>query len=163
LNNEISIKTINLMRTAMGRYNKVLLATDFHSDNKGVIAAAVDAASDAELFVVHVTEPMASLGYGSPLGAGGDHIASIQLEANRHAGERMSALATELHIPSSRTHLREGRAAHEIHALAQEIGADLIVLGTHGQHGIRLLLGSTANSVLHGVDCDVLVVRLKGS
>ena len=37
---------------------------------------------------------------------------------------------------------------------------DLIVVGTHGRHGIGLLLGSTANSVLHGVDRDVLAVRV---
>jgi len=37
---------------------------------------------------------------------------------------------------------------------------DLIVLGTHGQKGVQLLLGTTANSVLHGSNCDVLAVRI---
>jgi universal stress protein A len=37
---------------------------------------------------------------------------------------------------------------------------ELIVLGTHGQKGVQLLLGATANSVLHGADCDVLAVRV---
>ena len=37
---------------------------------------------------------------------------------------------------------------------------DLIVLGTHGQKGVQLLLGATANSVLHGSCCDVLAVRV---
>jgi universal stress protein A len=35
-----------------------------------------------------------------------------------------------------------------------------VVLGTHGQKGVQILLGSTANSVLHGANCDVLVVRV---
>ncbi len=38
--------------------------------------------------------------------------------------------------------------------------ADLIVLGTHGRHGLGLILGSTANGVLHGASCDVLAVRI---
>jgi len=33
-------------------------------------------------------------------------------------------------------------------------------MGTHGRHGLGLLLGSTASGVLHGVDCDVLAVRV---
>ena len=39
-------------------------------------------------------------------------------------------------------------------------GADLIVVGSHGRHGLALLLGSTANGVLHGATCDVLAVRV---
>ncbi|MEO1899758.1 MAG: universal stress protein, partial [Methylococcales bacterium] len=37
---------------------------------------------------------------------------------------------------------------------------DLIVVGSHGRHGLALLLGSTANGVLHHAVCDVLAVRL---
>ena len=43
---------------------------------------------------------------------------------------------------------------------AKEHGADLIVVGSHGRHGLALLLGSTANAVLHGAPCDVLAVRI---
>jgi len=52
------------------------------------------------------------------------------------------------------------RPETEIHTLANEIGADLIVVGSHGRHGLALLLGSTANGVLHGAPCDVLAVRV---
>jgi universal stress protein A len=37
----------------------------------------------------------------------------------------------------------------------------LIVVGSHGRHGVRLLLGSTANGILHHAKCDVLAVRIK--
>lgn len=37
----------------------------------------------------------------------------------------------------------------------------MIVVGSHGRHGLALLLGSTANDVLHGAPCDVLAVSLK--
>ncbi|MCP4009678.1 MAG: universal stress protein, partial [Proteobacteria bacterium] len=34
-------------------------------------------------------------------------------------------------------------------------------LGSHGRHGLGLLLGSTANGVLHLAQCDVLAVRVR--
>jgi len=40
---------------------------------------------------------------------------------------------------------------------------DLVIVGSHGRHGVRLLLGSTANAVLHGAECDVLAVRVQDS
>ena len=48
---------------------------------------------------------------------------------------------------------------NQIHSL-EEAGADIIVVGSHGRHGLALLLGSTANGVLHGASCDVLAVRV---
>ena len=53
-----------------------------------------------------------------------------------------------------------GRPETEIHNTADEIGADLIVVGSHGRHGLALIFGSTANGVLHGAACDVLAVRV---
>ena len=53
-----------------------------------------------------------------------------------------------------------GRPEVEIHTKAEEIGADLIVVGSHGRYGLALLMGSTANGVLHGATCDVLAVRV---
>ena len=57
-------------------------------------------------------------------------------------------------------HIRFGRAADVIVDLADEIEADVIVIGSHGRHGVKLLLGSTANAVLHQASCDVLAVRV---
>lgn len=48
----------------------------------------------------------------------------------------------------------------EIVRVAEERQVDLIVVGSHGRHGLALLLGSTANGVLHHAKCDVLAVRL---
>jgi universal stress protein A len=54
-----------------------------------------------------------------------------------------------------------GGTTHEIIQFAQAMSADLIIVGSHGQHGISHLLGSTAGSLLHHADCDVLVVRAR--
>ena len=48
-----------------------------------------------------------------------------------------------------------------MHRFARENNVDLIVVGTHGRHGLSLVFGSTANGVLHGCCCDVLAVRIK--
>ena len=37
---------------------------------------------------------------------------------------------------------------------------DLVVVGSHGYSGVKALLGSTANKVLHGAGCDVYTVRI---
>ncbi|EAW31305.1 hypothetical protein GP2143_07144, partial [marine gamma proteobacterium HTCC2143] len=63
-------------------------------------------------------------------------------------------------VGSDGQHIIVGRAENEIHSLAEELGAELIVVGSHGRHGIALLLGSTANGILHGATCDVLAVRV---
>ena len=54
----------------------------------------------------------------------------------------------------------EGDAADVIVEAAEEIGADLIVVGTRGRGlGKRALLGSVSTKVAHHASCDVLIVR----
>ena len=53
-----------------------------------------------------------------------------------------------------------GVPGQEIVRIAEQEHIDLIVVGSHGRHGLALLLGSTANSVLHHAGCDVMAVRL---
>lgn len=55
--------------------------------------------------------------------------------------------------------VRVGMPRQEIVKLAAERGVDLIVIGSHGRHGLRRLLGSTANAVLNDATCDVLAIR----
>jgi universal stress protein A len=53
-----------------------------------------------------------------------------------------------------------GATTQEIMNLVAEIGADLIIVGSHGRHGLAMLLGSTANSILHHAKCDTLAIRI---
>ena len=67
---------------------------------------------------------------------------------------------TRLVFPSNRW-MVWGVPKQEIVQIAVQENIDLIVVGSHGRHGLALLLGSTANSILHYAKCDVMAVRLK--
>jgi nucleotide-binding universal stress UspA family protein len=60
--------------------------------------------------------------------------------------------------------LAQGAAAHEIVEQAREVGADLIVMGTHGRRGVNhLMAGSVAERVVRMAACPVLTVRQPGA
>ena len=63
-------------------------------------------------------------------------------------------------IPADQ-HVILGHPAQEMHSMANAEDIELIVVGSHGRHGLSLIFGSTSNSVLHGAQCDVLAVRIK--
>ena len=146
----------------MALYQKVLMALDFHSDNTEIIEKGKTVAEEngAELYLIHVDEPIA-VAYASDGFTFNDQIISLQSSIRKEAQQRMEKVGSDLNVPVERRLIREGNPAKEIHTATTEHEIDLIVMGTHGQKGLQLLLGSTANSVLHGVSCDVLTVRLK--
>jgi universal stress protein A len=77
------------------------------------------------------------------------------------AKTRLSSLAATHGIPEDHCWVEVGSPKVEIIRVAGEIHADLIVVGSHGRHGLGLLLGSTASSVIHHAACDVLAVRAR--
>lgn len=143
-------------------YQHILIAVDLTEECNNVIqrAQAVASSTQAQLSIVHIIEPMA-------MAFGGDvpmDLSIIQQQQFEQAQAAMANLATRYPtITQAQRHLTFGQPRHEIHRLAKEQGCDLIVVGSHGRHGLALLLGSTANDVLHGAPCDVLSVRLKTS
>jgi len=145
----------------MADYGKILLAADFSEFNAQTAerAQAVTARLGAELSILHVVEPM-PLGdplYGAILPF--DFDLSGQMAALAQA--RLAEMAENLNVPASRQWVEIGSPKVEIVRVAKERGIDLIVIGTHGRHGVAALLGSTASSVVHHAGCDVLTVRLK--
>ena len=145
----------------MARYSKILVALDFHGDNADIIEKGAEMAkvNGAELFLIHVNEPLA-IAYASDGMTWGDQVVSLEASLRKEAETRMAAAAKQLKLDAKHCITREGRPSSEIHNAVDELGIDLIVMGTHGQSGLQLLLGSTASSVLHGVKCDVLAVRV---
>jgi universal stress protein A len=143
----------------MSGYRHILLGVDLSAESRQVVdrAVALRNASGAELSVIHVIEPL-SFAYGGDIPM---DFSGIQEEIHKQAKSHMASLCDPLNIPESHRRLVVGRPETEIHHIAEEIGADLIVVGSHGRHGLSLLMGSTANGVLHGARCDVLAVRVQ--
>ncbi|SBT18887.1 hypothetical protein MGA5115_03048 [Marinomonas gallaica] len=140
-------------------YQRIILAVDLTDQSILVAnkAAAMCKAFDGQLTIIHVIE---SLNYAY----GGDvpiDVSDIQEQLHTTATSRMQVLVDQLEVPVHSTIVTQGGIESEIHRVAEESSADLIVVGSHGRHGLALLLGSTANGVLHGAPCDVLAVRVK--
>lgn len=139
----------------MSQYSKVLVAIDATEEAEVLLQKAVQLGS-AELNLVHAIEPL-SYAYGGDLPI---DFSSLQAEMQQQAAQHMNTLAARFGIPQAQCHIVVGRPSDEIHRLAKVLEADLIIVGSHGRHGLSLLLGSTANGVLHGATCDVLAVRI---
>jgi universal stress protein A len=139
-------------------FNHILIAVDLTEDARSVAlkACALRSKFSATLSCTHVIEPL-SLAYGGDVPM---DLSTIQEQLQDTAKLQLNEFAESLDIPEDNRHLVYGRPETEIHTLAEEIEADLIVVGSHGRHGLALLLGSTANGVLQGSPCDVLAVRV---
>ena len=147
----------------MSGYRKIAVAIDLSSESNAILQRAVDvAADDGEIHLIYVQEPMDSV-YMGVVPYGPVFVGMDEVEENLRAElrEKLDAIGEKHDIPAECRHFLNGTPAREIHRFAEENGIELIVLGTHGQKGVQLLLGATANSVLHGASCDVLAVRVK--
>lgn len=145
----------------MSNYKQILVALDLTDESDQILNRAVEVArqNDAELSLIHVVE-IVSFAYGGDIPM---DLSSIQEQIDQHARKHIKETAAKLDYPVKETHISTGNTESEIHEVANSINADLIVIGSHGRHGLALLLGSTANGVLRGAKCDILAVRLQKS
>lgn len=142
----------------MTQYSRILVAIDLTEEAPQVLkkAKVLAEAFNAELMLAHVVEPV---GYAY----GGDipmDLTELQEQLDKAAKAQLEAYGKEYGVPPERQIASVGRPESEIHRLCEEKQVDLVVVGSHGRHGFQLLLGSTANGVLHGAECDVLAVRI---
>lgn len=146
----------------MATYQKILVAVDLSAESELVLKKAkLIADSKADIHVVYVQEPMDNVYVGIvPQSAAFSGLGDLEAQLGEELKEKLAALGENHKVPSDHLHILHGSPANEIHRFAKENGSQLIVIGTHGQRGLQLLLGSTANSVLHGAGCDVLSVRI---
>ncbi len=143
----------------MADYQHILITVDLTDESKEVAKRAhtLAAAFGAKLSILHVIEPI-SFAYGGDMPM---DLSDIQDEIHQQASQSLAEFSLRYEIPHERQYIRVGRAANEIHRFADSEDTDLVVVGSHGRHGLALLLGSTANGVLHGANCDVLAVRVQ--
>jgi len=145
----------------MDSYQHILLAVDFSEQGDYVIRKAKYLADifNAKLGIIHVLDniPMPDTAYGTVIPLYKNSSYEL-LEAEK---SRLMQIGDRLDIDTARRWMIWGVPEQEIVRIAEQEHVDLIVVGSHGRHGLALLLGSTANSVLHHAKCDVMAIRLQ--
>jgi nucleotide-binding universal stress UspA family protein len=138
-------------------YDRILVAVDHSEASDRALAAARDLAalSKGEVWVLHLRERE----LGAKTGVmPADETTSQANAAVAAAVDSLTQAGVKAHAEVRTTIF--GYAAREIVADAQEVGADVIVMGSRGRGDLAgLLLGSTAHKVIHLSDRPVLVVR----
>jgi nucleotide-binding universal stress UspA family protein len=141
---------------------RILLATDGSEQAELAASRAVDLAekTDSELHVVHVgIVPRFLESYPGTLG----YERRIYDQIEEESRQRLRDLSWRVKLaggPVAGSHLRMGKVAPEVVALAKELGVGLIVMGCRGHGGIRRAIeGSISDSVIRHAPCPVLVVR----
>lgn len=147
----------------MAGYRTIAVAIDLSSESGIIIQRALDVASgNTKIHLIYVQEPMDSVYMGVvPYGPVFVGMNEVEENLKSELRNKLDALGEKFGIPHANRHFLNGSPAKEIHRFSDENGVELVVLGTHGQKGVQLLLGATANSVLHGSNCDVLAIRIQ--
>lgn len=136
-------------------YNHILYATDL-SEETQQLAEKVDAFTqlfDAKLTLIHTIEPIPAYGYPG--------ITDIESPLIEQAKNDLEVMAKKLNVKTVDQRVEFGSVKHQVLRVAEELNVDLILVGSHGRHGLSTLLGSNASAIVQGADCDVIVIRFK--
>lgn len=145
----------------MHHYRHILVAADLMASDDDPIAdraAELALSSQALISLLHVIEPFYN--YVSPYVV--EALSQSQQQTLDSAKVKLSDLGYRLGIPEERQIVTVGLVRPEILRVADELGADLILVGSHGRHGLSLFLhGSIATDLVSRANCDVLAVSVK--
>ena len=138
-------------------FGRILVALDDSAIAAHALEAGIELATalKAQTALVYVVDP--SVGFQPDSGiSAGEWVAALKREGQSF----LAAAGRRTGEPPAWQFLREGKPADQILAAAREWEADVIVIGTHGRSGVsRLVLGSTADSVVRHAPCPVLVIK----
>lgn len=144
----------------MTQYKHILFAADLIPEDDDPVAQKVRslaAATNAEVTILHVIEDV--LPMGAHLGA--TMITELQQNLNERAKSKLEKMGKQLDVPADRQICVTGYPKSVILEMAEQMKADVVVMGSHARHGLdRILLGSTTVAVLNNAKCDVLAVHV---
>ncbi len=144
--------------------NKILAATDLSTQSFAAVKQAAELAqkNSAELVVVYALDVMPSPAMGLTVPFGGVPIVPPPELVERMRTEAQAAVASMVEGLGVKAEARvvEGDATSAIVRTAEQINADMVVIGTHGRTGLtRMVLGSVTEKVIRSAHASVLVVR----
>jgi universal stress protein A len=142
---------------------KVLVPVDFSEPSRRALAWAFDYATRApcEMHVLHVVEDhLSDLFPAAARERIDSEIAAVTLEAEEELARMIPDVAERREVEPLHRHVARGRPVSEILRVAEKIGAEMIVVGSHGRSGLaELLLGSVAEAVVRRAVCPVVCVK----
>ncbi|QNP48832.1 universal stress protein [Diaphorobacter aerolatus] len=144
-------------------FSNILIPVDGSTTALSAVSKAAGLAKTygSTVTVLYVIDPYPFTGVGADFAYGqSQYLTAASAEANSALDAASKALV-EAGVEKVVTKMGEGHAIHEgIHRAAKEVGADLIVMGSHGRKGLeKLVLGSVTQRVLGISEIPVLVVR----
>ncbi len=141
----------------------MLVPIDFSETSRRALAWAFDYATRAPC-VVHLLHVIDDQWFEAIQAKLPDKVASEILAVNMESEAELERM-----VPDERDrdaigrivrHIGRGRPAAEILRIAEKLGADMIVMGTHGRSGLaHLLIGSVAEKVVRHAHCPVVCVK----
>lgn len=151
--------------TQIPRPIQVVVAYDFSPSAEEALQRAVEVACRAPHHVLHVVAAIEGR-HGLAI-APTDTVDYDYADKIQHMVMSRMTIAFAGRAAASEVqffvHARIGKAADEVLAIAREVGADLLFIGSHGKTGVeRVLLGSVSERVVREARCPVMVVRPKG-
>ncbi len=145
----------------MSDYTHILVAIDFSPSSEQVLQKACDIATrnNAKLSLLHIVE------YLPPIDTAYEPVLANNWVIDEHemiiqAKKTLQSFSQKHSLENAELHTLPGTPKYEISQFIKEQQCDLVVMGSHGRHGIGLLLGSTTNAVLHDMPCDILAIKL---
>jgi nucleotide-binding universal stress UspA family protein len=138
-------------------FRTIVVGTDWSDTAEVALTKALELARDGSgrLHVVTASPPSRPPAAGGSAGASGSRSLGPGFQADVVLEQTLERLgATDVNV---RQHTVTAEPGDAILAVAEQVGADLIVVGNKGMH--RRVLGSIPNTVSHRASCDVLIVQ----
>ena len=148
----------------MPDYRTIVVPYDFSAHAQTALETAVDLAGKlgADLKLVHIVQSPLAI-YGLPYPEGATVIPPIDMgEIREGCLKSLREVVAAVDAPGKiEAHVAEGLSiAETLRTTSEKLGADLIIMGTHGRTGVaHAFLGSVAERILRTVSCPVLTVK----
>ncbi len=133
---------------------KIVVPIDFSTSSEKAIRKAMEIAQDCSaISLIHVLYPLEAM---SPGVIWGDFDDKKREQAVKKSFKKF---LKDYECQEVQTAVRFGHPGEEVVDYAEEIGADLIIVPSHGHHGMkRFVLGSIAEKIIRHAKCPVLVL-----
>jgi len=145
------------------KVEKVLVPVDFSDSSRKAfyIALKIARTFDAEVYALHVVEPIAAFDSGEDMDRHAEEVARVEDGVRRRVNDLFEEGGLqEVDRRKVFIEVRAGKPYMEVLRFAYQNNVDLIVMGSHGYEGVKhMLLGSETERVVRRAHCLVLTVK----